>query len=102
MLKEEKLNSIYIDLMRDLKAMIEQRGSMAAFCKAHGISRPNLVACFSETNPSEISVGLYQRVCVALGLMKEANSSLTNLTLKQYLSIDNKAIYDSMISISYS
>lgn len=105
MLKPEHIDRIYIDLIRDLKAIIQSKGTILGFCAKHKINRPNLMAVFSENNSKEISVGLYQRVCIALEIIPDTcvsseHSSLFNLSLKQYLLIDNNAIRDSINIIS--
>jgi hypothetical protein len=107
MLKPEQVERIYLDTMRDLKGIIEtSEGSLAAFCRKYDIDRPNLSRIFSENNSSEMSVGMYQRICVALGIIPESavcnyHVQITNLSLKHYLLIDNNAIRDSINIIAF-
>lgn len=107
MLSPEQVERIYIDTMRDLKSLIEQsEGSLAAFCRKHSIDRPNLSRVFSENNTSEMSVGMYQKICVALNIIPASavcnyHVQITNLSLKHYLLIDNNAIRDSINIIAF-
>lgn len=106
---------IYKDLIINLRGEIEahvnpelyqpgQNGEQyqtgtAAFCRAYGISRTNLVSCL--TGKRTLSVGLYQRIAVALGTLAPSSYSpeatLQNLSLVTFLLIDSNGIKDSIL-----
>lgn len=64
---------IYDDTMRDLKARIEAKfGSFKKFCRMQNprINNSVLSRAFSDNHPKEMSVGMFNRVCVGLGDME--------------------------------
>ena len=74
----------------------------AAFCRAYGINRTSLVRALSGNNERELSVGLYQRIAVALGYLapQENDTELERLSLRVALRMDGNAIKDSIITIN--
>jgi hypothetical protein len=110
MIRIEALDIIYRDTIQDLKSLIEVhvcpngKSSIKAFAEFYGIDRSNLNKCLNGTNGQELSVGVFQRCCLALGLMHQNQvydcKALMNLSLKSYLMIDNNAIKDSILMIN--
>lgn len=108
MLSKEK----HTDFLRDLKAMIENKGgSMAKFCRENGIDRSNLVKVFSENEDRkrqpDLSVGMYIRIMVGLGEMDKEDllpddSQFHSIPLRIYLSINANKINNSMLAVAYS
>lgn len=96
-------NTIYTETIEDLRAKIESKyTSVSKFCKAHDIDQFNLYKVFNKTNGQEISIGLYARIVSALGVSGLDNVATSNLSLKQYLEIDNNAILKSILIIKFS
>lgn len=99
-------NQTYTHTLVELKCLIENEfGSVLNFCNKTGIDRPNLVRTFSRFNGKDMSVGLFVRCAVALGLMEDdlGNSEepqLLNLTLRNYLKIDPIAVWSSMFKFA--
>lgn len=81
---------------------------MSAFCRAYGIDRTNLTKCLPTLDRStptrRISVGLFQRIAVALGHMRPENlymdAELQNLSLVSMLKIDGFAVRDAVMIIT--
>ena len=99
-------NQTYSHTLVELKCLIENEfGSVLNFCNVSKIDRPNLVRTFSRFNGKDMSVGLFVRCAVALGLMVDDNANgeeaqLLNLTLRNYLKIDAIAVWSSMFKFA--
>jgi hypothetical protein len=75
----------------------------SAFCRTYGIDRSNLVKCLGGHR--EMSVGLYQRIAVALGKLDAAQATdeavLLNLPLRVWLMMNHDAIKNSLMVINF-
>lgn len=116
MLTAEKAQEIYEDTVRDLRARIEShicpsgKSSVKAFCDEYGINRSNLVSILTSVDagntqktPREMSVGLFQKICVILGLIGENcttdEAAFYNLSLRLYMRINNNAILHAVMML---
>jgi hypothetical protein len=96
-------DTIYIETIADLRAKIESRnGSVLSFCTEHQIDRANLYKIFNNTNGQEMSVGLFARIMTAFGVEGLESVKSSQLSLKQYLQIDNNAILKSILLIKFT
>jgi DNA-binding phage protein len=99
-------DAAYLDTITGLKAAILKKfGNVKAFCDVTGLDRPNLSRAFSSSNDKDVSVGLYIRCVVGLGLMPKSavdseDDQLLNLTLRNYLKIDTMAVWRSILSLA--
>ena len=82
--------------------MEDQNETVAKFCEAHNIDKFNRYKIMSDNSKNEMSVGLFARVMTGLGLEGLENVTSSNLSLKQYLEIDNNLILKSILSINFS
>ena len=82
--------------------MEDQNETVANFCEAHNIDKFNMYKIMSDNSKNEMSVGLFARVMTGLGLEGLENVTSSNLSLKQYLEIDNNLILKSILSINFS
>lgn len=95
--------SIYKETIEDLRAKIESRyGSVSKFCNDNGIDKANLYKIFNGTNGQEMSVGLFARIMTAMGVIGLEAVNSSQLSLKQYLEIDNNAILKSILLIKFT
>lgn len=95
--------TIYKETIEDLRAKIESKyGSVSNFCKTHEIDRFNLYKIFNNTNGQEMSVGMFARILTAFEVKGLEAASGSNLSLKQYLEIDNNAILKSILMIKFT
>lgn len=95
-------STIYNETIEDLRAKLESKfGSVSAFCELHEIDRTNLYKIFNK-NGREMSVGLFARIMTALGVVGLEDVNSSNLSLKQYLEIDNNAILKSILFIKFT
>lgn len=96
-------NTVYKETVEDLRAKIEGKYSAVSyFCAEHNIDKYNLYKIFSGNSKNEMSVGLFARIMTALGVEGLENVTSSSLSLKQYLEIDNNAIYKSILVIKFS
>lgn len=119
-------HTIYKETLVELRARIEaQYGSVQKFCHECKVDRANLYKIFNATKtrktnagnkakeklkaelkPQEMSIGLFTKICVHLGNPVAVNSfaalSNSNLSLKQYLEIDNNAVFKCIMFINFS
>jgi len=104
-------DKIYTNTIQELRGFIEghvydadKEPSVAGFCKAYGIDRSNLVKCLQGQR--EMSVGLYQRIAVALGLMGKEHACedvfLFNVPLRMYLRINHDSVKNSIMMVNFS
>lgn len=95
--------TIYRETIEDLRTNIEAKYiNIHNFCQEHNIDKFNLYRIFSKQNSREMSVGLFARIMTALGVGGLENVTSSNLSLKQYLEIDNNAIFKSILLIKFS
>jgi hypothetical protein len=75
----------------------------SAFCRTYGIDRSNLVKCLGGHR--EMSVGLYQRIAVALGKLDAAQATdeavLLNLPLRVWLMMNHDALKNSIMVVNF-
>lgn len=105
---EAHVNPAKYQLLRGIEAKpegnstLDYQAGVAAFCRAYGISRPNLVSCLTEQRT--LSVGLFQRIAIALGQLaadkQNDDAVLQNLSLVTFLMIDGNAIKDAILLLS--
>jgi hypothetical protein len=107
-------DKIYQDTMAALTMLVTQHvcpdgsASIRAFCKAYGIGRQNLTACLACSPGQTMSVGVYLRVLVALGLINEGGPSPSGhalrspISLREYLEIDNTIVTRGLLAINFS
>jgi len=110
MLTAAKATEIYEDTIRDLRGAIEShvtpsgKASTKAFCEAYGINRANLVRCLTGNNGRELSVGLFQKISMHLGLINPATitdeEAFYNISLKSYILINNNAIFGALLTLN--
>jgi len=108
MLTVAKAETIYIETLEDLKAEIEARSSVLAFCKEFGIDRPNLVRTFSALRKKDknttMSLANYIKICVGLGLMEapaELPKAYEQISFLTYLTINHTAITNSILNVKF-
>ena len=104
--KSEALDQIYYDSMENLKLFIlAEYDSIKKFCETHDIDRFNLNKIFANKYDKEMSIGLYLRCLVGLGLVsKEAlteEALSLNVSLRAYLKVNNNLIMQSLILMQY-
>ncbi len=103
-------DSIYEQTLGELKRLIEQhvcpdgRSSLAAFCEAYGINRPNLVTVLG--GKSEMSISLFVRVAEQLGKLRPGRVSLDvaqldRMSLRTYLAVDYTAIMQTVLNVQF-
>lgn len=103
MTTENLSHTIYRETIEDLRAKIESNyEAVSFFCEEFNIDKHNLYKIFSKNTKGEMSVGLFARIMTALGVSGLENVTSSNLSLKQYLEIDNNAIYKSILAIKFS
>jgi hypothetical protein len=105
----------YREALTGLKGMIEHDfGSTAKFCEAAGIDKFNLSKVWPAENKAgkkqkkapaqDMSLGLYLRICISLGLIDSSavtgDSLDFKMSLKEYLRIDNNAVLKSMMFLN--
>src|SRR5688572_9544895 len=96
-------DTIYRNTMIELRAKIEcEYGSVRKFAAKYKFQQHNLYRCFGDTDPQEMSIGLFARINIALGNPIDSNLRASNLSLKQYLQIDNNAIFKAIFSLNFS
>lgn len=96
-------NAIYKETIQDLRGKMESKNeTVAKFCDVHGIDKFNMYKIFSDNTKNEMSVGLFARVMTGLGIGGLENVTSSNLSLKQYLEIDNNLILKSILAINFS
>jgi hypothetical protein len=94
--------NIYDETVADLRAKIEANfGSVLAFCKANDIDHANLYKIFNRTNGQEMSIGMFARICAGLGDPIASGITNSNLSLKQYLQIDNNAVFRCILNLTF-
>lgn len=103
---KEAMQIIYKDTLTDLKAAIENKfGTLSALSVEAGIDRHNLSRLFSDTNPREMSIGTFVKICTSLGLIRASSVSpemhRSKISLKQYLEIDNNAVMKNILLIRF-
>jgi len=107
--KKESLliDRMYTDTIEDLRGVITDKfGSIKKFCETEGMpEETNLSRIFSKKSNRCMSIGLYIRILIALGLVdKDAIIGETldlKLSLKLYLKIDHTAVFRSINTIPY-
>lgn len=94
--------------MRDLKGRIEAKaGSFKKFCRKQNpqINNSVLSRAFSDNHTKEMSVGMFNRVCVGLGDMDpirvHPNHYLLNMSLKDYLMATDNPIFTAILAIRF-
>ena len=97
---------VYNETLDDLKAAFENKfGSLAACARECDLDRFNLSRLFSKTNPREMSIGTFIKICNGLGLLKADAMPLemrrSTISLNQYLEIDNNAIMRNILLIRF-
>ena len=104
--REALMDQIYRDTTESLKGLILARSeSVKKFCEETNINRYNLGKVFNGTYGKEMSVGLYIRCLIGLELISSdsvsGDSLLLNLSLRDYLRVDNNLIMQSIILIQH-
>ena len=95
--------AIYNKMIEDLQARIlANYPSVKVFCEKNNISRQNLCRVF---NTSQVmSLDLYIRICVALGVLAPGSNLVkghfSSMTLEDYLSIQSDIVL-SVLVLSY-
>lgn len=102
---------MYNQMLQDLKSVIEDgHGTLAGFVKAeaakgNGFELRNLYRVFSETNAQRMSLELYVRLCSSVGIggarMSGQRIGASNISLIDYLLIDNDIILKSFLELQY-
>lgn len=100
---------IYSGILEELRGYIEAhecpssgRKSVKAFCEEYGINRPNLV--FTLNGNKDISLGLFIRLCVALGLMNDedqlaTSGELDTMPLRMYLKVNYSTVLKTVLTL---
>ena len=106
MTNSDTMSMVYADTMTDLRSVIEVKfGSMSACAAAAGLDRFNLSRLFSKENPREMSIGTFVSLCNVLGLAKADAFPIdmfrSKISLKQYLEIDNNAVFKNIMLIRF-
>jgi hypothetical protein len=95
--------TIYSETIEDLRAKIEsQFSSVSKFADENNIDKFNLYKIFNSTNGQEMSIGLFSRIMTAFGIQGLEASHASTLSLKQYLEIDNNAVFKSILAVKFS
>ena len=102
---------MYAQMLTDLKSVLEApSGTLSGFVKAQAAAgNPfelrNLYRVFSETNAQRMSLELYVRLCSAAGIggprMSGQRIGASNISLIDYLLIDNDIILKSFLELQY-
>jgi hypothetical protein len=107
MTMSQDIETIYRDTIVSLRSAIElEFGSLKAFCDQHGIDKFNLYKVFKQTKGRELSIGMYLKIIDILQHgAPQADEHLykrTNMSLKDYLAIDNNRVMKSMIFLAFN
>ena len=98
--------SIYEETIKDMQSMIIGKyGSVLKFCEQTGVDRFNLSKVFTaikkENNTKSMSIGLYFRICVELGMMERALVDPAifefDMPLRDYMLVDNNQVMRTII-----
>jgi len=106
------IDRMYEDTIEDLRGTIQVKfGSVANFCRhceEQGLAKPeetNLSRIFSKNSSRSMSVGLYIRILIGLGLADQdaiiGETMELNLPLRLYLKIDHNIVMRSFNLFSY-
>lgn len=94
---------IYNGCIGALLGYINDNGGISAFARANDIDRSNLSKCLNFNR--QMSLGLYQRIAVAVGKLALENVTdepmLMNVPLKTWLMINHDAVKNSVIEICF-
>jgi hypothetical protein len=108
-------DKIYTNTIEELRGFIDSHkneahgmtgdtSQISAFCRAYSIDRSNLTKCINGQR--EMSVGLYQRVAVALGILSADQACneqmLLNVPLRMYLMMNHDAIKNSIMMLNFN
>ena len=104
-LTSDQLESLYNNLIVELRLRVEnQFTTLRAFAKHTGINVKTLSRVFSPNIDQDVSVELYLRICIGLGLIVDNGSygrnRLNGIPLRAYLSIDNNLVMNTACIIS--
>lgn len=96
------MNNFYDQLMEDLLFRITStHGSVKAFSEKFGYNRHNFSKIFN--GHQRISLQLYIRVCVSLGVLSPEHNTLINtasdFTLYEYLVVSPSFVHASILEI---
>jgi|GEM_PF-5839864 len=107
-------NKIYEQTMDALTDFVtthhcpEGEPSIRNFCRTYKIGRQNLTASLAKKPGHDMSVGVFLRVCLHLGLLKdsgltpEGQSFRSSISLRQYMEIDNTALRGAILGVNLS
>jgi hypothetical protein len=101
----------YYSVLQNIRQAIgAEYESDAQFCREAGIDKFNLSKCWPKTGDGlaapakEMSVGLYSRICLALGILDNCEVSDEQLvmdsSLRDYLLVNNFGIVRSMTALN--
>jgi AraC-like DNA-binding protein len=105
MILAEHIENLYSHILQQLRLKIEADfGTLEAFSKQAGISRTSLSKVFSDNIQRDMTIGMYTRILIGLKLVPRSRvlpeSLHTRVTVKEYLTIDNNTIINSITLIS--
>ena len=108
---------MYNQMLTDLKSVIEEaHGTLSGFVTNQKAAAEldalvptfelrNLYRVFSESNAQRMSLELYVRLCASVGIggdrMKAQRIGASNISLIDYLVIDNDIILKSFLELQY-
>lgn len=104
-------DKVYQEILSALRGFIEGhecpsngKKSVQAFCTEYGINRPNLV--FTLNGNKDMSVGLFMRVCVPLGLIEDEGQlalagQLDTMPLRLYLKVNYSHVMKAVLGLNY-
>lgn len=107
-------DKVYQQTMDTLALLVSQHhcpdgtASIRSFCKAYKIGRANLTASLARKPGHDMSVGVFLRVCLALGILSDAGltpggqPTASLISLRQYLEIDNTTLTRALLEVSFS
>lgn len=95
------------DTMESISVSIANHptATVSAFAREFGFDRPNLAKCLN--GGQDISVGLFMRVCKALGVLPETcvlpthNSQLYAVSLRLYLTVSYQDVMGAVLDLVF-
>lgn len=102
---EEQLDNLYNNLIFQLRLRVEEQfDSITNFAKITGIRRDTMSKVFSTNIKQDMSMGMYMRILVGLGMIKADSVTKRQLeslvTLKDYIALPGDTISMSITIIN--
>lgn len=107
----EEVEDLYTHMLTELRSAIELKfGTLADFVRAaakdgYHFEQMNLYRKFKPERPDKMSLEMYVRLCAACGIggdrIKNMRLGSSNISLLDYLMVDNDAIMKTLLAMQY-